>query len=193
MKYPICILMVFGLLSPFMDAGISAQAKTIFTKSFTKKLQKAQLEFYHPVERWLKAAPEKKDSYIKHDITLHSPPDAEVRIKIWKPKKRKPIPHPHVLIMTTLATIASNHEDDLIEILPATSVEAYQAYRAHNALAANFIPKSNYSSYPKGRMLCIYNNETDVLVSYIILYEKELDPFFKVPIRFRNSENQILE
>ena len=189
MKLKICLI----IASVFCSEVLCAQSNLTFTKSFTRKLEKANLEFYHSIERWLKVAPDKKDRHIKHDIVLHSPPDIEVRIKIWNSKKKREAQHPHVLTSTTLASIATNDDHAWISMKPLPYQEANELYGADRALIAEFTPKSNYSNHSKGRMLSIYNEDSEILVSYIILYDSELDPFFELPIRFRTNDHPYLE
>lgn len=182
------IQILFGLLiSLLLTVEIQGQSELTFTRSFTKKLKRSGIEFYHPVERWLKVSSRKYDTYLKHDIILHSPPNVEVRIKIIPAKKKKPPTHPQVYITTALASIASNNEKALIRIRPINSSRAMELYGADKAVVADFLPKEGYSNYPKGRMLSIYK-EGQALINYIVLYEGKLDPYFDLPLRFQGEE-----
>ncbi|MFT4565970.1 MAG: hypothetical protein ACI9FN_000923 [Saprospiraceae bacterium] len=163
---------------------IHSQSEMIFTRSFTKKLKRCGIEFYHPVERWMKVSSRKNDTYLKHDIILHSPPDVEVRIKIITSKKNNVAIRPQVYIPATLASIATNNEKAFIRMRPMSSDEAMEKYGADRAIIADFVPKEGYTNYPKGRMLSLYK-EDQALINYIVLYEDKLDPYFDLPVRFK--------
>jgi len=156
----------------------------VFTRSFTKKLKRSGIEFYQPVERWMKVSSKKHDTYLKHDIILHSPPDVEVRIKIIPNKKKNPPIRPQAFVPATLASIATNNEKALIRMRPLNNTESMERYGADSALIADFVPKEGYSNFSKGRLLSIYK-EGQALINYVVLYEDKLDPYFDLPLRFK--------
>ena len=159
-----------------------AQESFVFTKKFSKKLDKHGIEFYSPVERWIKPVNKQKDSFLKYDMVLHSPPEIEVRIQIDKDHRRL---IPTVEIVRLLSHISTNDEDAFIEYTKYPKSYAMSNYGADLAIYADFIPKLSFSTSPRGRVLILYR-EGEAMVKYIILYESELDPYFKFPLRFND-------
>jgi len=156
------------------------EAPFLFTKRFSKTLEKHNLEFYLPVERWLKLSTVKTDDYLKYDAVLHSPPNVEVRIIIDQDDKHL---FPNVDIVKTLSHISTNDDDALVEVTEYPRQRSQDQYGADFVLYADFRPKESFSTYPNGRLLCLYK-EGEALVKYIILYEGAIDPYFKMPLRF---------
>lgn len=165
---------------------ISAQSSFVFTKSFDKKLRKYQLEFYEPVESWLKPTPLIKDDFMKYDIVFHNPPSTEIRIAIDKDHRRL---YPNVEITRILSHISSNSDDTFIELTQYPARMAKERYGADLVLYADFTPKYSFATHRNGRLLFLYK-EGKALVKYIILYEDDLDPFFKLPIRFTDNSQE---
>jgi hypothetical protein len=162
---------------------LSAQAQEgqmILTKQFTSTLEKHELIWYTPVERWLKLTPMTSDQYLQYDVVVHSPPNVEARIII---KEDGPKLYPNIEIVKMLAHISTNEEDTLIEVTEYPRRRSEDMYGADFVLYADFIPKSSFSNYPNGRLLCLYK-EGQALVQYILLYEGALETYFKMPIRF---------
>lgn len=173
-----CVAICFLVLT----SSLMGQAQMVYTKAFTKKLERSGVEFYHPVERWLKASSVMKDDYMSYDLVLHSFPDLEARIVIDRERRSKPI-FPNVEITRILANISTNDQESQIKISKYPDDEAKGIYGADLVVYADFIPKTSYSTFSKGRILCQYK-EGVALLSYIILYEDELDPYFEMPMRF---------
>ncbi len=174
--FPILIILL-------CSSQLSAQSDFLYTKSFSKKIKKFNLEFFQPVERWMKVSPVKEDKYLNYDVVLHSPPNVEVRILIKKDHRRL---FPNVEIATLIAHISTNDDDAVIEFTQYPSRYALDHYGADLALYADFEPKESFSSYPRGRILILYK-EGEALVNYIILYEGQLDQYFKMPLKFRRE------
>ena len=161
-----------------------SQETLTFTRKFTKKLDKHGIEFYYPIERWLKLSDKRKDDFMTYDVVLHSPPDIEARIDIDKDHRRL---YPNIEIASLLAHISTNDEDALIEYTKYPNRRAKEEYGADLVLYADFTPKESFSDYPNGRALILYK-EGEALIKYIILYEQYLDPFFKLPLKFGTEE-----
>lgn len=180
--------MRYKLIYVFLYAyciSAEAQQSMVFNRAFTKKIQRYGIEFYQPVERWLKLTNKKNNAYIKHDVILHSPPNVEIRIKIHPQQPRSEILHPQVLIATTLSSIATNDQSAVIKIAPLDSIQSQLRYGADLAIVSDFIPKQGYSPYPSGKMLSLYKDNI-AIIHYIILYEGSLDPYFELPLRFKD-------
>ena len=182
-----CHLAVLFLAVLFIvpSSSITAQEELIFTRKFTKKLKRHQIEFFHPVERWLKLSDKTKDEFLTYDLILHSPPDVELRMIIDRDHSRL---FPNVEIVRTMAHISSNADDALIEYTQYPKRQAWERYGADLVLYADFTPKRSYTTFPNGRVLVLYR-EGEALIKCIILYEQELDPYFKLPMRFTVMNN----
>ena len=168
------------------SAGTS-QSGLIFTKSFNHKLEKYDIEFYLPVERWLKPAPYTKDEFMQYDLVLHSPPDIEIRIDIDRDRKKLV---PTVEIQRAVSTLATNDENEYIEFTKYPTSYAKTYFGADLALYADFTPKESLTSLPNARMLCLYK-ESRALIKFIILYQDQLDPYFKIPLKFRTEDRRV--
>ena len=162
------------------------QEQLVYTKSFTKKIERVGLEFFRPVERWMKAAPTYKDDFMNYDLVLHSYPDLEARIKIDRDTRRKPV-IPNVEITRLIASMATNRQASEIKISKYQEAYAREQYGADLVLFADFEPKEGFSNFSKGRILCLYKKDR-ALVSYIILYNEDLEPYFETPLRFKVLE-----
>ncbi len=171
------IICVSFLLS---SSSVVSQDDFLYTKKFSRLLERHNLEFYLPVERWMKLSPLQEDEYLRYDAVFHSPPNVEVRLII---DKDTDLLFPNVEIVKLISHITTNEEDTFIEITEYPSKMSKERYGADFVLYADFQPKQTLTSLPYGRLLCLYR-EGGSLVKYIILYDGQLDPFFKLPIRF---------
>lgn len=162
---------------------VDGQEDYLFTKKFSKTIKKHNLEFYLPVERWLKVSPTVEDEYLSYDMVLHSPPNVEVRMII---DEDHPKLFPNIEIVKAMTHISTNEHDAIIEITEYPSKRSQELYGADFVLYADFTPKTSFSSYPNGRLLCLYK-EGNALVKYILLYEGSLDPYFRMPLKFKSS------
>ena len=172
--------LLWALLSIFFTSTLSGQDDFIYSKKFTKTLERHNLEFYLPVERWMKISPIDEDEFLKYDAIFHNPPNVEARVVI---KKDHNMMFANVEIVKMLAHISTNEDDAVIEITEYPSKRSQDQYGADFVLYADFIPKQSFTTMPRGRLLCLYK-EGQSLVQYIILYEGSLDPYFKMPLRF---------
>ena len=178
------------LIACFMQTQmLSSQSEYTFTKSFTDKLEALDLEFFYPVERWLKAAPLQEDDYAQYDLVLHSPPDIELRIDIDSDGYAL---FPNVEVPRILASLASNEEDEFIEYTIYPRSYAQSNYGAEIALFADFTPKPGLTHHRNARLLCLYK-EGYALIKMIILYDDHLDPYFKMPMRFRKEVEKLVD
>ncbi len=159
---------------------IRSQDDFLYTKKFTKLLERHNLEFYLPVERWMKLSTVQEDEYLRYDAVFHSPPNVEIRLIV---DKDTDLLFPNVEIVKLISHITTNEEDTFVEITEYPSKMSQERYGADFVLYADFQPKQTFTQYPYGRLLCLYK-EGGSLVKYIILYDDQLDPFFKLPIRF---------
>ena len=50
---------------------IRSQDDFLYTKKFTKLLERHNLEFYLPVERWMKLSTVQEDEYLRYDAVFH--------------------------------------------------------------------------------------------------------------------------
>lgn len=162
----------------------TSQENILFTKKFEKLVNRYELEFYHPVEKWLKPSPFVLDDFLAYDLVLHSNDKFEVRIIVQGADKHNII-HPHINIVSIISSISSNDDLDLIKVSKMSEDYSKLEYHADDVLFADFVPKESFSHYKKGRLLCLHRADL-ALVFYLILYENELDPFFNLPIRFKS-------
>ena len=174
-------------LTILFSPSLIGQDDFIYSKKFTNTLERHNLEFYLPVERWMKMSPIDQDEFLKYDAIFHSPPNVEARIVI---KKDHNTMFANVEIVKMLAHISTNDDDAVIEITEYPSKRSQDQYGADFVLYADFVPKQSFSTMPRGRLLCLFK-EGHSLVQYIILYEGSLDPYFKMPLRFAGLENSV--
>lgn len=167
--------------------SVVGQESFLWTKSFDRKMKRMGLEFFQPVERWMKPALDQFEHGVDFDLILHSPPDIEVRVRLEEEPPRRPL-HPNVYITNLVSTLATNDQNALIRMTAYQLDYARQTYGADLAIYADFVPKQSFSSAPQGRILCLYR-QGEGLVSYVILYTgEELDPFFELPLMFDREE-----
>ena len=131
----------------------------------------------------MKATPLLEDEYAQYDLVLHSPPDIELRIDFDADGYAL---FPNVEVPRILASLSSNEEDEFIEYTIYPRSYAYSNYGADIALFADFTPKAGMTHHKNARLLCLYK-EGYALVKLIILYEDDLDPYFKMPMRFKKE------
>ncbi len=173
------IVLSYSLYFLFLG-HLQSQDDFLYTKKFTRLLERHHLEFYLPVERWMKLSTVQRDEYLRYDAVFHSPPNVEVRLII---DKDTDLLFPNIEIVKLISHITTNEEDTFIEITEYPSGMSEERYGADFVLYADFKPKESFTSYPYGRLLCLYK-EGGSLVKYIMLYDGQLDPFFSLPIRF---------
>ena len=179
----ICLVLAFIIL----DASqIVSQDDIRFTNSFDLKLLIHDIDFFDPVERWLKITPMEDDEYLKYDAVFHSPPSIEMRIDI-DPDHRRFVPT--VEIQRALSSIASNDENLTMEVTKFPRRYAKEKFQADLVVQADFIPKFSFSSFPFGRLIAVYK-EGKALIKIIILYEDQLDPYFNRPLSFISSNEE---
>ena len=176
--------LLWAFLFILLPSSLIGQDDFVYSKKFTKTLERHNLEFYLPVERWMKISPIDQDEFLKYDAIFHSPPNVEARIVI---KKDHNTMFANVEIVKMLAHISTNKDDAVIEITEYPTKRSEDQYGADFVLYADFIPKQSFSTMPRGRLLCLFK-EGQSLVQYIILYEGSLDPYFKMPLRFAEME-----
>ncbi len=172
---------IINVLLLFSITG-SGQSGLVFTKSFNQKLERYDIEFFLPVERWLKPAPYTRDDFMQYDLVLHSPPDIEIRIDIDSDHKKFV---PTVEIQRTVAHLATNDENEYVEFTRYPASYAHNYFGADLVMYADFTPKESLTSFPNARMLCLYK-ESRALIKFIILYKDQLDPYFKIPLKFNS-------
>ena len=174
------ILLLFSVIT-CMTTTHGQEAFT-FSKGFTKKLQRAGIEFYTPADQWLKLTSQKKDRFLKYDAVLESPGAFEMRVLIKNESRNRPI-HPHVEMIAMINSISTNNEDANIRIAQFPEEHVRFQYHADWGIYSDFVPKTSFSTYTKGRVLSLYK-EGQALATCIILYDDELDPYHQMPLRF---------
>lgn len=161
----------------------SSQEELIYTKSFTQKVAYHSIDFYQPVEQWFHVTNKYSDNYMDYDLVLNDRKNIEVRVRIIESSKVF-AKHPHIEVMRMIATMATNDENTSIKISQMNPEWVAEQYGADWGLFADFVPKRDFDTHSKGRVLCIYK-EGRALVNYIVLYEDELDPYFEMPLAFK--------
>ena len=175
--------MLILCLNLLLSATLRCQENIQFTHSFDLKLMIYDLEFFSPVERWLKITPLEEDDYLDYDLVLHSPPGIEMRIDIDSDHSRYV---PTVEFQRALSSIATNDDDVLMEVTKHSTRYARNQFSADLAMTADFVPKRSFSNYPYGRLLSFYK-EGRGMVKIVLLYEDSLDPYFNRPLKFKSS------
>jgi len=160
------------------------QDNMVYTNALTKKLNFHQIDFFQPVERWLHITNITADEFMDYDAVLRDEQGLEIRLNIQEADKMYS-QHPHVELIRMIANISTNNEEAEILISQLNAEWVIEKYQADWGLYADFTPKRSFSTYPKGRILCLYK-EGRALVNYIVLHdEEELDPFFEFPLSFQ--------
>lgn len=171
------------LILTFAGIEVGAQNNVVYTKSFTRKLAYHQIDFFQPVERWIHITNIKSDGYMNYDAVLRDEEGLEIRLNIQEANKTHS-QHPHIELMRIISTISTNNQEAQIKISQMNQDWVKERYQADWGLFADFIPKVEYSEYPKGRLLCLFK-EGQAMVNYIVLHdEEELDPYFEFPLAF---------
>jgi len=144
-------------------------AQIQYTKSFTDKLNKANLLFYKPADTWFHLIPMEEDDFFEYDLVIESDDgDIEMRYMIHPWKERDEDEIPHILAMNVAMEAASNDEKHLLKISPIDNVELKNTYNADWGMIVNFKPKSSLSNKQYGRLLALFSeNKGNVHVIYL--------------------------
>jgi len=140
MKNTLAIYMMLVVLLLNCEVGYS-QDDFLYTKKFTKLLERHDLEFYLPVERLMKISPVTEDDFLRYDGVFHSPPNVEVRLLIDKDTDRL---FPNIEIVKLISHITTNEEDAFVEITEYPSKMSQERYGADFVLYADFKPKESF-------------------------------------------------
>ena len=183
---PIKAIFVVCLVVATFHSGWS-QDPIIYTQAFTHKLEKCGLEFYQPTENWLRPTPLIEDEYLEYDLVLAGDDGYEMRIIINEDSK-KVSQHPPVHLNRIISNAATNSETALIGIRPFNDHLAKEHFNAEWGVIADFTPKELFSSgYAKARIVCFFKSGR-ALVTYIILYNEEVDRYFDNAMAFRDID-----
>ena len=185
--------MKVSLLSLFIIVCISneclTQSNAEVLKIFDEKAEKLGVEFFYPIETKIKQKKLRTDDFLNYDLVLKSKNDFEIRYFMYPESESSHISfHPHVEMTRTIATIATNDEDENIRMRTLSIEESIQRFNADWAIYADFVPKESFSRFRIGRLVSIYKEGRGYL-NCIILYKKDnLDMFMGMPIRFKELE-----
>ena len=172
--------LAFTVLTLF---ALPCGAQITFTKSFTKKLDRASLEYYETVEEWLHVTPLESDAYMQYDLVLQNDRnDFEVRYRVRRLNKYwNRIPQ-QVEIGRLLASIAANGEESEIQMEFPASQYLREHFNADQGLFAHFTPKRSFSEKPYGTLISLYA-EDKAIVDVVLLYN---DPDYNARDQFRS-------
>lgn len=163
--------------------GVLAQVEIVHTRSFTKKLQRASLEYLETVEQWLHVVPLQRDDFMHYDLVLEDDRgEFEMRFRIRRINKQwRQVPQ-NVEIGRLAASISSNLDDAEIRMEFPDEDFLRSHFNADQGLFAHFQPKTSFSNKPYGTLVSLFA-EDKAVVDVILLYRNET----YVPVdHFRN-------
>jgi hypothetical protein len=155
----------------------SLPAQLVYTASFTRKIEKAGIDLYKPVEQWLHVYPLDKDSFMTYDLVLQNDiNDFEVRYRL-RPDKGKWRNTPNEIeFKRLLSSLPTNDLEASIRTYFPDSTFARDNYNAASCYFADFIPKASYTEKPYATLVCLRSDQ-NVSVDIILLhYDPEYDP-----------------
>lgn len=150
----------------------------VYTASFTKKIQKAYLDVYEPVESWLHVYPMSRDSFMRYDLVLQNDRnDFEVRYRIRLERGRWKNTPQFVEFQRVLSSIATNDPEADIRLLKPEKAFFEEAFNATDGAIAYFTPKFSFSEKAHGALISI-TDAGNAAVDIVILYnEDEYDAY----------------
>lgn len=161
----VLILIGFHLIG---SAGSIAQIH--YSHQFTKKLQRAQLDFIEPVEGLYRIQLLKKDDFLKYDLVLVSE-NFELDMRYILEPKASLVTPSHIGFLTRTSSLAVNDGrfDISVHIFPFQ--EARSLFHADWAAFSDFIPKRSLTDKNYGRLVSIYRADRG-LASTLILFNE---------------------
>lgn len=148
-------------------------------------MEKAQIDFYEPVELWLHVVPRAQDAFMRYDLVLQNDRNTfEMRIRVRQ--KDEEWPH-HVEVPRLAASISTNAPDSEVRITVPDSTFLQTHFNAQDGIFADFTPKRDFSGKRFGSLITLDHRERpsiDVVVLYDDEHYKPLDAFRN--IRYRN-------
>lgn len=149
----------------------------IYTASFTRKIEKAGIEIYKPVEQWLHVYPLERDSFMSYDLVLQNDVnDFEVRYRIRPDVPRwRNIPN-EIEFKRLTSHLATNDPEADIRISIQDTSFARENFNASTCYFAQFIPKQGFTEKPYATLVTLRSDD-DVAVDIILLhYQPDYDP-----------------
>ena len=177
-------LLLFILYFLVQPPAIGQMDKS-FPLDFKRKADLMGIEFFYPIERKIKSKKIVSDDFMEYDLVLRSRNDFEIRYSlVTAANAEKANIHPHVELTRTLASIATNDEEENIRVNPMSHRESLEKYGADWGIFADFVPKKSFSNFRIGRIVSLYKEGSGYL-NCIILYKKDnLGSFVGTPVRF---------
>lgn len=156
-------LMIFGLILPFSTHG-----QIIYTKRFTKKLEKCNADIIRPVEGRYRVHMIRRRTDPKYDLVLRSEDfEQEIRFILDHSVRQNA---PHVRFFVLASDLATNDEENDIIIKAWDPAQARQLFSADWAGYCDFVPKPGVTDYAYGRLVSLYK---DTHLMHMIIYYNE--------------------
>jgi hypothetical protein len=154
-----------------------------FTKSFTRKMEKAQIAFFEPVELWLHVVPMRSDGFMRYDLVLQNDRNTfEMRIRVRRKNEGSQDWPIHVEVPRLASSVSTNYPDSQVRVTVPDSAFMATHFNAHGGTFANFTPKRGFSEKPYGSIITLVHRERPA-VDVVVLYE---DPSYSPLDAFRN-------
>jgi hypothetical protein len=169
-KQLIIIAFLFGV-------SLNLSGQLLYTRHFTKMLDKGMLLFNKPVEGWFKPIPLIQDEFFKYDLVLqHTDDDLEMRCIIEPTHKSKvKNNYPHLLAMKNALSAASNNEANEMVIQKLSAASLDSLYNADWGLMVDFIPKKTLTNKSYGKLLSLFAEDKSRLFVFFFYNEAEKD------------------
>ncbi len=170
-RFPYLLALILsGLSYPY-----SVQAQIIYTRHFTKQLEKCQATFIQPVEGFYKIKMPRKSEINKVDLALDSDEKSFELRYILEPGFETVAPH--IIAMTMASTLATNdqHFDIEMNVFPKEQTAEY--FYADWASYIDFIPKRNITTKHYGRLVTVFRDGSGLMhtVMYFDVHDREKD------------------
>lgn len=181
---------IYGILAIMILFQYSGKTQILenYPYAFQEKMEKMGVELFLPIESRIKQKKLVKDDFLEYDLVLKSKRNFEIRYFLYPENQVEGTPPPQVELTRTLASIATNDEEENIRMTSLSHREAKRRFGADWAIYADFVPKQSFSDFAIGRIVSLFKEGRGYL-NCIILYKKDnLDAFMGLPIHFKENE-----
>lgn len=158
------------LVSFHLFGSARSNAQIHYSHQFTKKLERAELNFIAPIEGMYRIQLLKKDDFLKYDLVLSSD-DFQLDMRYILEPRASLVTPSHISFLSRTSSLAINDERFDISVHVFPSEEAISYFHADWAAFSDFIPKRSLTDKNYGRLISIYRVDRG-LASTLILFNE---------------------
>lgn len=160
------LLILFSLALPIF---LSAQ-NIAYPKNFKKLLKAANIDFFEPLESRYKDFAIQKNDLARYDFCMASRKEKmEIRYSIipWS-EENFMSQNPHLLIMRTVSSIATNEQEYIITATQMNKFDLQNDFNADWGMTYFFRPKEAFSSQPHCRVIGLHKEGKGTAIIYYL-------------------------